>query len=318
MAEIKNFPNNADEYCYAQDAMKWLYPRTQGVYGAGDNLSVEALETPDMAVSVSDGLGWLKDAEGNGCVFWNDVLKESGEKLTVSISAASSTQSRIDRIIVSWTPAGYVAKPQITVLEGTPATVPTAPAITNDGGTRQISIARIRIPAGATAITDEMITDERLDETVCGLVTEAVGIDTSTMQKQFAALLALYEAALEAATSGGIVPHASTHALGGSDAITPSAIGAAAEPSTVTGSGVVSFAISNNTKYKYSSVSSITIKGNKNTAKGFITFGSTVSTISVSGFDAEQGDDIREAAAKEKWEFNTEDGCVIWTNWGVI
>ena len=55
MAEIKNFPNNVDEYIGAQNVMKWLHGRTSGVFGADGNLSVTA--NGNMTVSVSDGVG---------------------------------------------------------------------------------------------------------------------------------------------------------------------------------------------------------------------------------------------------------------------
>ena len=57
MAEIKNFPNNVDEYIGAQNVMKWLHGRTSGVFGADGNLSVTA--NGNMTVRVSDGVGWL-------------------------------------------------------------------------------------------------------------------------------------------------------------------------------------------------------------------------------------------------------------------
>ena len=56
MAEIKNFPNNVDEYIGAENVMKWLHGRSSGVFGADGNLSVTA--NGDMTVSVSDGVGW--------------------------------------------------------------------------------------------------------------------------------------------------------------------------------------------------------------------------------------------------------------------
>ena len=78
-----------------------------------------------------------------------------------------------------------MALPEIIVLKGTPASNPVAPALTNNNMVRQISLAAIRIPAGSTAINAAMITDERLDASVCGIVTEKVGVDTSMMKAQF-------------------------------------------------------------------------------------------------------------------------------------
>lgn len=183
MAEIKNFPNNVDEYIGAQNVMKWLHGRTSGVFGADGNLSVTA--NGDMTVSVSDGVGWLANDKADGTVFWNDTKEQTGNALQLEIPLADPILPRIDRIVVSWDTVDYAAKPRIEVLKGTAASTPAAPALTNNGLLRQISLVQIAIPAAASKITAGNITDERLDSTVCGLVTNWVSIDTNVMQKQF-------------------------------------------------------------------------------------------------------------------------------------
>ena len=77
----------------------------------------------------------------------------------------------------------------IKILKGTTSSVASSPSLTNNSTVRQISLARISIPAGTISLTDSLITDERLDTSVCGLVTDKVSIDTSTMNSQFQALL---------------------------------------------------------------------------------------------------------------------------------
>jgi hypothetical protein len=47
-----------------------------------------------------------------------------------------------------------------------------------------------------------MITDERLDSSVCGLVTESISIDTSTMLNQFEALLSAIQQELQDINAG--------------------------------------------------------------------------------------------------------------------
>jgi hypothetical protein len=205
LATIKNFPNNVDEYQYAQDAMKWMYSRTQGVYGANGNLSVTALATPNMSINVSDGLGWLRDHLGNGCVFWNDTYYSNSALLNLTIDAADGVQNRVDRVVVSWETANYTQKPEIKILKGTfSVSDATPPAITNNSVKREISLAKIAVAAGTTAITSAMITDERLDSTVCGLVTEDISVDTTTMQAQFETLLTAVEQELNQINSNTV------------------------------------------------------------------------------------------------------------------
>lgn len=190
MANIKSFPNNQDVYVGAETVMRWLHGRTSGVFAASGNAAVAALETPGMAVTVTDGTGWLTDAGGNGIVWWNDKYVTSGALLQLTVDIADAALTRIDRVIVEWKTTNYVDLPEIKILKGTPASGAVAPALTNNSTLRQISIAKITIPAGSTKITASMITDERLDSSVCGLVTDGLTVDTTTMQAQFSALLA--------------------------------------------------------------------------------------------------------------------------------
>ena len=201
MANIKSFPNNQDEYIGAEYVMKWLHGRTSGVFAAENNAGVSAVQN-EMAVNVSDGLGWIANAGKDGIVWWNDHEAVNGTKMKLPIDAADSTLNRIDRIIVEWKTTNYVALPEIKVLKGAVASNAVAPALTNNSTVRQISLAQVSIPAGATAITASMVTDERLDDSVCGLVTESVKIDTSTMQNQFEALLNAIQTELQELNAG--------------------------------------------------------------------------------------------------------------------
>lgn len=201
MANIKSFPNNQDEYRGAEDVMKWLHGRTSGVFAADNNAAVSAVQG-EMAVSVSDGLGWMANAGKDGVVWWNDHEAVNGTKLKVAVDAADSTLNRIDRIIVEWKTTNYVDLPEIKILNGSLSSAAVAPALTNNSTVRQISLAKINIAAGTTAITSSMITDERMDPSVCGIVTESVTIDTTTMQNQFEAFLSAIQKELQDLESG--------------------------------------------------------------------------------------------------------------------
>ena len=204
MANIRSFPNNQDEYIGAEDVMRWLHGRSSGVFGADGNASVApVLDT--MAVTVSDGNGWLSNDKGYGVVWWIDNESANGAKLKLNVDMADAVLPRIDRVVVSWQTTNYVALPEVKILKGIAASSPVAPALTNNNVLRQISLAAIRVPAGATAITSAMITDERLNPAVCGLVTCGIGIDTAVMQNQFEALLNYIQNELNELESGTAV-----------------------------------------------------------------------------------------------------------------
>ena len=183
MATIKNFPNNVDEYIGAENVMKWLHGRTSGVFGADGNLSVTS--NGNMTVNVADGVGWLANADADGTVFWNDTKEQTGSELKLTVPLANAVYPRIDRVVVTWATVDYSVKPSIEILSGTAASNPTAPALTNNTLKRQISLAQIYVGAAVSKITAANVTDERLDSTVCGLVTDWVSVDTTTMQQQF-------------------------------------------------------------------------------------------------------------------------------------
>ena len=180
MAEIKSFPNNQDVYIGAEWAMKWLHGRTSGVFGAEGNLAMTVV-SDSMSIQISDGVGWLSNANGDGIVFWNDSEQTNGIKLTLTHDVADGVLDRIDRIVVTWETTNYVALPTISILKGTPSSIPVPPALTNNNIQRQISLAKVHIPAGTVSLLASMVTDERLDPSVCGIVTETVKIDTSAM-----------------------------------------------------------------------------------------------------------------------------------------
>lgn len=208
MAEIKSFPNNQDEYSGAEDVMRWLHGRTSGVFAASGNAAVAALAMPGMAVTVSDGTGWITNAAADGVVWWNEEESANGSKLQLTIDAADGVLNRIDRVIVDWKTTNYVDRPEIKVLKGTASSTAAAPALTNNSTKRQISLAQIFVAAGTTAITASMITDERQNPDVCGLVTDSLSIDTSVINAQFSELLEQLRTAIEQA-AGGEIPDGS-------------------------------------------------------------------------------------------------------------
>lgn len=187
MAEIKNFPNNVDEFIGAENVMKWLHGRTSGVFGADNNLAVTVSD--GMTLHISDGVGWLANDKFDGTVFWNDTKEQTGSALALDIPLSDAMLPRIDRIVVSWDTVDYATKPRIEVLKGVASSNPTVPELTNNTLKRQISLARVYVGAAISKITADNITDERLDESVCGLVTDWISVDTRVMQAQFEAFL---------------------------------------------------------------------------------------------------------------------------------
>lgn len=172
MAEIM-FPLEDTEYG-AADAQLWFATRTSGVYANG-HLAVSA--AGGMDVAVAKGIAWLNYGEFAGAVYGLTATK------SLTIPTAHATYPRIDRVVIRYD--ALTNKGALAILEGTPASTPAAPALTRDENKYEISIAHVYVAAGTTSIAAADITDERLDESVCGLMRDGVtGIDTSVIHAQ--------------------------------------------------------------------------------------------------------------------------------------
>lgn len=137
---------------------------TSGVF-AGD-LSVTA--GGGMTISVATGY-----ANTDGKVRFFD------EATTLTIGTAHATLNRIDNIVIERNDTERDIT--LKVVAGTPASNPTPTAPARSNGVYQLILARVRIPAGATSITNAMITDTRVpqngeDPVLCGIVADSMGI----------------------------------------------------------------------------------------------------------------------------------------------
>ncbi len=94
-------------------------------------------------------------------------------------------------------------------------------------------------------------------------------------------------------------------------------INAVAAPATVSDTGSITVTMADNTEYTYTGVTSLAITGAAVNCHGWITFDSSTPTVTdPTGFSGESGDDIADGAASEVWEFNCENGYIVWKNWG--
>lgn len=129
---------------------------TGGVIGAIKNeLKVMPQGVPNKSVYVD-----------TGAILINGALRimESTTSLTVADNASGNP--RIDRIVARLDYANRLI--EFAVKQGTPAAIPTAPALTQNAAIYELSLAKITLANGYTTITSGVITDERLDEAICG------------------------------------------------------------------------------------------------------------------------------------------------------
>ena len=201
----------------AADAAGYNSTRTSGVYSAEEDYTV----TPGggYTVKVSGGLAWVHPAKYVGY----SIIKQEPDTLTLPL--ADAQRPRIDRVVLRYDAAAR--KSYLLVLEGTPASTPTAPAISRTNLLYDLCLAQITRPAGSTAITAGNITDTRLDESLCGVMSDGVTrIPTDQLLK---AALARINALEETATNSASAAAASQRAAAASQSAAANSANAASK-----------------------------------------------------------------------------------------
>lgn len=140
----------------------------------GDSMQeLEVTANNDMTTTVLSGQAWI-----NGWWYRNTT------SYTLSHSVADGVLSRIDIVVLRWD--NTARDMYLAVIEGTASANPVAPSIVRNADYYDLQLCSVSIPAGSVRITQAQITDTRLDNSVCGLVTGVVDqIDTSSLFTQF-------------------------------------------------------------------------------------------------------------------------------------
>ena len=132
-----------------------------------------------MTVDVQPG-----DALVNGHHFYEETVR------TLTVQAANATLDRIDSVVLRLNLAVDALPIDLYVVQGTAAATPTAPDLTRNASVYEIGLANLFITKNTTTITQQRITDTRLDSARCGIVASIIGdTDTSTYYSQLAAVI---------------------------------------------------------------------------------------------------------------------------------
>ena len=158
-----------------------------GVFGHSmQKLQVLCQASPDMSVKVLPGEAWI-----NG--WWY----RDKEEFILPLDVADGVLSRIDVIVLRW--GNQERDMWLQVIKGTASGNPSAPLIRRDADYYDLQLATVSIAKGTVRITQSAITDTRLDNSVCGLVTGVVDqIDTTGLYNQFTAYFDEFKANQEA------------------------------------------------------------------------------------------------------------------------
>ena len=142
--------------------------------GVFPNPSTNLLVTAngDMTINLSPGFAWI-----NGYMYYNT------DNLTLTVEHADSALKRIDRVVLR---CDFINREiRAYIKKGIFASNPIAPDLERGVNAYELSISDILVENGVISIQQSKITDTRLDESVCGIVTQTVReIETAELYRK--------------------------------------------------------------------------------------------------------------------------------------
>ena len=103
---------------------------------------------------------------------------------TLSVTASHPTLDRIDTVVVRWNENDDVRKADLHIVQGVPAKNPVRPTLTRTSSIYELGLADIFVTKGVATITNEKITDTRMESARCGIVSSVSEWDTTTIYRQ--------------------------------------------------------------------------------------------------------------------------------------
>lgn len=175
MAEYSRFFNSVDgdNLYQASDFAEYFSTfLSDGIFSEDGKLGLKVSENQGMSVKVATGYAFIR-----GYMYKND------SPLFFTLDHADSMFDRIDRIVLRFDE--LERRIGVIVKKGTPASNPLVPTLESTDTVDEFSLARIKIPKNSTSIVQEIITDERYNEEVCGIVSSLITIPISDMLEQW-------------------------------------------------------------------------------------------------------------------------------------
>lgn len=171
MAEHYRFFNSTEgdprQYLASEFAEYFSTFLSDGLFSVNGNAGLKVTAGTGMQVNIDTGYAFIR-----GYMYKND------SSLLLTIDTADSMLDRIDRIVIR---LDEIERTIHTIVKkGTPASSPQPPGLEVTTTVKELSLAQIRIPKGASSIIDAYITDERLTQ-YCGLVSSLITIPVNEM-----------------------------------------------------------------------------------------------------------------------------------------
>lgn len=158
---------------------------SDGIFYKPTNALQVVIDT-GMQVAVEPGSCHIRGAIG---------IEESRRTLVVQ---AAEEQDRIDTVVARLDLSLAARSIDLYIVKGVAAVSPQAPALTRDATVWELGLANIFVAKNSQSISQQRITDTRLDTTRCGVVAQSIGdLDTAPYFAQLTAAIAEHQAAAE-------------------------------------------------------------------------------------------------------------------------
>ena len=163
------------------------------------------------------GTGMTTQVSPGGCMVngYLLALEDDGGSVKSFSHGNAGAADRWDRIVVRLDTSAEARKITLEVKEGTPGAEPVPPELSRSGNCYELSLARVKIRAGAENIEAADVADERSDADVCGYAVpvwlqELTDFNPAQMETEVGrkAVTAFYTATLTAAGwTGSTAPY---------------------------------------------------------------------------------------------------------------
>lgn len=150
--------------------------RTSGVWSGEDNLKVTI--TGARQLTLSKGIAWFTTEE-----YWGKVYVNTAD-INFTLPVADAVLDRICRLVIRWDKTANTATAQL--LMGDLGSSPTAPARSKTDELYDLVLCDYLVAHGDLAATAANLTDQRLNEDLCGLMRDGVTrIPTAAWRRRF-------------------------------------------------------------------------------------------------------------------------------------
>ncbi|MEC2070346.1 hypothetical protein [Alkalihalophilus marmarensis] len=152
----------------------------------GDVLSTGLLHTdenPALEVKVEGGT--LRTYVEPGKALMKGYAYENTSPLYLEHALPEATLDRIDRIVLRLDKRNQSRFIKLFVKQGESGENPAPPSLQQDDFIYELSLAQITVRANTASLDPFDLTDERLNESLCGLVHSLISIPTSQFQEQW-------------------------------------------------------------------------------------------------------------------------------------